>query len=137
MDSLATASEILTQLKHLTDGMALMHQDVDTLKHASSLQHDSSTNPGVGNVDNTTSELVLLPHTPSDDTTMAYLPSSRSEGTMWAKEMDVLEEELPPGTTLAIEVVLVTEWTNKFLNEAFSIQLTPVQRKNLRNHLMQ
>jgi len=38
MQSLTTASEILAQLKELADGMASIHQDVDTLKQASSLQ---------------------------------------------------------------------------------------------------
>jgi len=37
MQSLTTASEILSRLKELTDGMALIRQDVDTLKQASSL----------------------------------------------------------------------------------------------------
>jgi len=48
MESLTTASEILTQLKQLSNGMALMRQDVDILKHASSLQGDNLTDPGPG-----------------------------------------------------------------------------------------
>ena len=38
MQSLTTASEILARLKELADGMALIGQDVDTLKQASKLQ---------------------------------------------------------------------------------------------------
>jgi len=46
MQSLTTTSEILAQLKDLADGMASMHQDVDTLKQASSVQGGNSTTPG-------------------------------------------------------------------------------------------
>ena len=39
MESLATTSEILSQLKQ---GMASIHQDVDALKRESTLQHTPS-----------------------------------------------------------------------------------------------
>ena len=42
MDTLTTASEILSQLKQLTDGMASIHQDVDMLKRESTFQRDPS-----------------------------------------------------------------------------------------------
>ena len=41
-DTLATASEILSQLKQLTDGMASIRQDVDALKRESTSQCDPS-----------------------------------------------------------------------------------------------
>ena len=41
----ATVSEIMSQLKLLTDGMALIHQDVDGLKHANSFQPNNFEEP--------------------------------------------------------------------------------------------
>ena len=45
MESLATASEILAQLKQLTDGMAQMRQNVNALKCESMLQCSSESTP--------------------------------------------------------------------------------------------
>ena len=119
--------------------MTLLRQDVNHLMSASSLQRDQSTNPGSGAADNMTSELV--PPTPpplnSKSASATVLePPHRIPGTTWAEEMDMISplvDETPPGITPMIQVVPVSERTNKFLNEAFATKLTPVQRKTLRS----
>ena len=140
MDSLSAASQILSQMKEFSEGMTLLRQDVDRLMRASSLQRDQSTNPGSGAADNMTSELVPPAPPPSNSESanaMVLEPPHRIPGTTWAEEMDMIsplvDDETPPGTTPTIQVVPVSERTNKFLNEAFAMKLTPVQRKTLRS----
>ena len=67
--------------------MALIRQDVDTLKQASSLQDDNnSTTPDPGSVGRP-SELGPWPSTPDDDDTEpVYLPPDRIPGTTWAED---------------------------------------------------
>ena len=140
MDSLSAASQILSQMKEFSEGMTLLRQDVDRLMRASSLQHDQSTNPGSGTADNMTSELVPPTPPPSNSesasATVLELPH-RIPGTTWAEEMDMIsplvDDKTPPGTTPTIQVVPVSERTDKFLNETFATKLTPVQRKTLRS----
>ena len=131
MDSLTTASEILAQLKQLSDGMASIRQDVDALKHASSLQGDDPTTPGQGSA-GIPSELAPRP-SPDDTTDPSYLPSSRIVGTTWAEEMEI-RDGTPTVTASTIQVVPVSERTNKFLDNAFSTELDPSERKKLRSH---
>ena len=140
MDSLSAASQILSQMKEFSEGMTLLRQDVDRLMRASLLQRDQSTNPGSGAADNMTSELVPPAPPPSNSesaSAMVLEPPHRIPGTTWAEEMDMIsplvDDETPPGTTPTIQVVPVSERTNKFLNEAFATKLTPVQRKTLRS----
>ena len=140
MDSLSAASHILSQMKEFSEGMTLLRQDVDRLMRASSLQRDQSTNPGSGAADNMTSELVPPAPPPSNSesaSAMVLDSPHRIPGTTWAEEMDMIsplvDDETPPGTTPTIQVVPVSERTNKFLNEAFATKLTPVQRKTLRS----
>ena len=133
MESLTTAGEILTQLKIFTDGMALICQDVDTLKQVSMPQGDNSMDSGVEAVGGS-SELVPPPPTPSeDDAGLSYLPSPRIEGITWAEEMDSLEETSQGPTTPVVQVVPVSEWTNKFLNEAFYTEKSSADHKKLRS----
>ena len=138
MDSLSAASQILSQMKEFSEGMTLLRQDVDRLMRASSLQRDQSTNPGSGAADNMTSELFPPAPPPSNNESASATvlePPHRIPGTMWAEEMDMIsplvDDETPPGITPTIQVVPVSERTNKFLNETFATKLTPVQRKTL------
>ena len=140
MDSLSAASQILSQMKEFSEGMTLLRQDVDRLMRASSLQRDQSTNPGSGAADNMTSKLVPPAPPPSNSESASATvlePPHRIPGTTWAEEMDMIsllvDDETPLGTTPTIQVVPVSERTNKFLNEAFATKLTPVQRKTLRS----
>ena len=121
--------------------MALMRLDVNALKCASSFQRDSLANPGSGAVDKMTSELVPRVSSPSNSESTiltVYELSTWIPGTMWAKEMDIInplvDKELPPRTSPTIQVVPVMERTNKFLNEAFTTKLSPLQCKTLRSH---
>ena len=60
MESLSTVTEIQSQLKELTEGMASIHQDVDALKLASSFQCDNTQRPGgPGAVDNASEEMFM------------------------------------------------------------------------------
>ena len=68
MESLSTVTEILSQLKELTEGMVSICQDVDALKFVNSFQHDNTQRPGgPGAVDNGSEESVLLSNHPMSD----------------------------------------------------------------------
>jgi len=64
------------------------------------------------------------------------LPSRQHSS--WAEEMNIwdpqLDDDDPTSETMEINVVPVTEWTNKFLTEAFTQKMSGVDRQKLRRH---
>jgi len=127
MESLSTASEILSKLNKLTEGMALMRQDVDALKRVS--LHQPNTSEEVVDsreVDETTDESAPLP---------AHPPTSSGQSSSWADEMDLrdqlLDDDDPTKDAATIKVVPVTERMNKFLNEALFMKMAGAERLKL------
>jgi len=66
MEVLATASEILAQLKQLTDGMAAIRHDVDALKRERLLQHNTSEEVIDNRVVDETADDCPTPHLGTD-----------------------------------------------------------------------
>ena len=93
MESLSTVTEILSQLKELTEGMVSIRQDIDALKLASSFQRNNTQRPGgPGAVDNASEESVPLSNQPSSSGTasnMVVEATSRIPGTTWVEEMEI------------------------------------------------
>ena len=144
MESLNAASEILTQLKQLTDGMASIRQDVNTLKCESTLQCNTSRE-GVdnGEVDETADESAPLPTRPLTNNNSGSPPkdtTGHDQSSSWAKEMEVrdplLDDNAPRKDAISIRVVPVTDRTNKFLNKAFRFtsKMSGANRRSLCSH---
>ena len=137
MESLTTASEILAQLKQLTDGMASMRQDVDALKRASSLQRDASEEVvDNGDVNDTADESASLPSQPLANSSGSAAHNS-TQLSLWAEEMELrdplLDDDDEPAKGAApIKVVPVTDRTNQLLTEAFTSKMTGAERRTLR-----
>ena len=139
----ATVNEIMSQLKLLTDGMALIRQDVNGLKRASSFQPNNSEEPvDTGATDETADDSVpppnqLLISNNSSLVTQNTGPAS-SQSSSWAEEMDnrdpLLDDDDPEAGTRSINVVPVTERTNTFLIETFTRKMTGAERRELRSH---
>ena len=139
----ATVSEIMSQLKLMTDGIALICQDVDRLKRASLFQPNNSEEPvDTRAADETADDSVpppnqLLTSNNSSLVTQNTGPAS-SQSSMWAEEMDnrdpLLDDNDPEAGTKPINVIPVTERTNTFLTEAFTCKMTGAERRELRSH---
>ena len=144
MDSLAAASEILTQLKQLTDGMASIRQDVDALKRESSHQRRPPGEEADRDGDNTTDESAQLPGqllATHDSGRTGQEPAACNQGSSsssWAEEMDsvdlLLDNDEPTPEAARVKVVPVTDRTNKFLTEAFSRRISGADRRALHSH---
>jgi len=138
MDSLAAASEILTQLKQLTDGMASIRQDVDALKLESSHQRRPPGEEADNDGDDTTAQLpgqLLATH---DSGRTGQEPAACNQGSSWAEEMDsvdpLLDNDEPTPEAARVKVVPVMDRTNKFLTEAFSRRISGAGRRALHSH---
>lgn len=140
MESLATASEILSQLKQLTDGMASIRQDVDALKREST----SSRNPPKEADNNETADETaedpppqLVTRPPERSASPPKDAASNSHTTSWAEEMDVrdplLDDDVPTKDSARIAVVPVTSRTNQFLDDAFTKKMSGAERRSLRS----
>jgi len=117
MESLATASEILSQLKQLTDGMAPIRQDVDALKHQSTLQHTpSSAVDDDGAADNSPHTAARPPGKNNNDSSPKT--TCHSQSALWSEEMDVrdplLDDDVPTKESAPIKVVPNASRTNDF-----------------------
>ena len=133
----ATVSEIMSQLKLLLDGVALICQNVDGLKHASSFQPNNFEEPvDTGTTDENADDSVLPPNqlltsSNSNLVTQNTSPAS-SQSSSWAEEMDnwdpLLHDDDPEAGTRPINIIPVTERTNTFLTEAFTHKMEPVLR---------
>ena len=134
-------SEILAQLKKLSDGMALIRQDVDALKRESSFQPCTSEEVvDDRGGDDTTDDSVQPSGQPlanSSGGLAAQDTTALNQGSLWAEEMDVrdplLDDDLPTKGAVPINVVPVTERIDKFLNEAFTLKMTGADRRFLRS----
>jgi len=52
---------------------------------------------------------------------------------MWAEEIEIRQDGTPTEDAPTIQVVPVSEQTNQFLDQVFSVELHPNDRKKLRN----
>ena len=125
MESLTTASDILSQLKQLTEGMASIRRDVDMLKRES-LLHRVTTDEFTGNedMDETADNSALRSDQPPAKRSSAATslePTTCIKGTTWAEKMDTRDPILDDDdlssavAPAAINVVPVTDRTNQFL----------------------
>ena len=98
MESLTTASEILSQLRQLTDRMALICQDVNVLKCGSMNQCNRSLEADDnGMLDEMADDSPRLTSQPSESKKSGSSPkntASNGQTTSWAEEMD-LRDPLP------------------------------------------
>ena len=134
MESLSAASEILSQLKQLTDGMASIRQDVDALKRESTSQRNF---PKEADDDGTADETGEDPvtHSPESSGAQPKNLASNSQTVSWAEEMDMrdplLDDDTPTKDSARIAVVPVTSRTNQFLDKAFTKRMSGAERRDL------
>ena len=114
-----------------------MHQDVDALKRASSLQRDASEEVvNNGDANDTADESALLPSQPLANSSGSAAHNS-TQLSSWAEEMELrnplLDDDDEPAKGAApIKVVPVTDRTNQLLTEAFTSKMTGTERRTLR-----
>ena len=121
----SAVSEIMSQLQLLTDGMVSIHQDVDMLKRANLIQRNTSEEV----VDTGIADEMADESIPLSNQLLSHQHSS------WAEEMDIRDPQLDDDNPMSeINVVPVTEHTNKFLTEAFMKKIPDVDRRKLRSH---
>ena len=134
MESLTTVSEIMSQLKLLTDGMAAIRQDVDGLKRASLLQPPTSSEVvDGGSADETADDSAPHPHQPLASNSSGLVPQDWADDMPDNRKLLLDDNDSTSGVSL-INVVPVTDRTNKFLNEAFTSKMTSTERRKLRSH---
>ena len=112
--------------------MALICQDVDMLKRANSIQHNTSEEVvDIGIADETTDKSALF-----SNQLLSHQHSSQHSS--WAEEMNIrdpqLDDDDPTSESMEINVIPVTEQTNRFLTHAFTKKISGVDRRKLRSH---
>ena len=115
MESLTTASEVLSQLRQLIDGMELISQDVNALKHGRmtrcnpSLEADDN-----GMLDETADDspqLTSWPFKTNNSDSSPKNTASNGQTASWAKEMDLrdpLLDDTPTKDSIPIRVIPLT-----------------------------
>jgi len=139
MESLTTASESLSRFRQLTDGMTVICQDVNKLKHGGTTQCNPSLEAyDNGILDGMTDDSPQLTSRPFKKNNSGSSPkstASNGQTTSWAEEMDPRDPLLditPTKNSFPIRVYPVTSCTKESLNDAFTKYMSRVNRYSLR-----